>query len=105
MRTAMIWLLWAGLSTAPGSAMAACACLCLDGSYRAVCTAPDALQSTADVCQARFGQGCASPTAPNEARTYPAPAAGVDNCRDAQVFDAAADDFIVVRVCDVAPDG
>lgn len=105
MRTAMIWLLSAGLSTAPGSALATCACLCLDGTFRTVCSAPEALQNTADVCQARSGQGCASPPQRDQTRTYPAPAEGVGNCRDAQVFDAAADDYIVVRVCDVAPEG
>jgi hypothetical protein len=28
---------------------------------------------------------------------------GVQNCRDAQVYDASSDDYVVARICDVTP--
>lgn len=98
-------LLALSLATAAGSGAADCACLCVDGSYQTVCTAPEAVRAAGNVCQAQASKGCSVAADALEQEVYPAPQEGVDNCRAARVFDAVAGEHIVARVCDVLPDG
>lgn len=98
-------LLALGLAVAAGPSQADCACLCVDGSYRTVCTAPEAVRGAGNVCQAKASMGCTVTADAVQQEVYPAPVEGVNNCRAARVFDAAADEHIVARICDVLPDG
>jgi hypothetical protein len=88
---------------APLPALAECDCLCLDGTYRTVCTAANEVQASGGLCLGRALQGCPSdPQAPSP-QAYPAPLDGVNNCRDARLYDASAGDYVAARVCDVVP--
>jgi hypothetical protein len=102
MRFLMIAVL-SGLALAPMSAAAECSCLCLDGSYQPVCTSAEEVGPNRGLCQAQASQGCPTPTQAAELERYDAPVDGVANCRQAQVYDAAAGDHVMARVCDVAP--
>jgi len=105
MRAAMQVLLAMGLAVAAGPGQADCACLCVDGSYRTVCTVPEDVRGAGNVCQAQASMGCSVSADALQQEVYPAPVEGVNNCRAARVFDAAADEHIVARICDVLPDG
>lgn len=84
-------------------AAADCSCLCLDGAYRPVCTSADEVGQNRDLCLSLASQSC--PEAPEGAAlsSHPAPVEGVENCRQTQVFDGRAGDFVTARVCDVVP--
>ena len=94
----------AGLALTPTYAAAECSCLCLDGVYQPVCTSAEEVGANRGLCQAQAGLGCPTPTDAAELESYAAPVDGVANCRQAQVYDAAAGDFVAARVCDVAPE-
>lgn len=95
-----IWLL-AVVAFAAAPAAARCGCLCVNGSYTAICTAPEEVGGNRGICHARAGRGCPSEPPAEAPAAYAAPVEGVRNCRSAQVYDAAADAYVTARVCDV----
>lgn len=98
---APVWVLAAGLSLWSLPVQADCACLCLEGTFRPVCTSPQALGGNLGICQALTGQGCSSPPPAHPPAAYDPPLDEAQNCRDAQLHDAATDAFVVAKVCDV----
>lgn len=98
----LIWCVWPiAMLLASQSAVADCACLCVDGSYRTVCTTLEDARAAGNVCEARTAQGCQMEGASGPARSYPPPAEGASDCRDGRVYDAVADEVVVARVCNV----
>lgn len=90
------------LMNTPSHAGAECRCLCMDGSYRTLCTSLVDAQAGVDACAGTPPRTCpARPDGP--VKSYAPPEAGADNCRDAQVFDRVAGEHITVKVCDVLP--
>ena len=87
----------------PRAVLADCACFCVDGAAKTLCTAVEEAQASADACGARASQVCPVNLDPLEPQAYPAPADGAVNCRDVQVFDGAAGQHTSLKVCDVQP--
>jgi hypothetical protein len=92
-----------GLSLAPMQAAADCSCLCVDGTFRPICTSADEVVPNRGLCLARTTQAC--PRAPQaEPESFAPPVDGAENCRQAQVYDAAEGEYLPARVCDVMPE-
>lgn len=95
-------ILLAMLGALSSSPPAPCQCLCMDGSYRTLCTSLEDARAGIDACVGALPGQC--PTSLNApAASYPSPGAGAANCRDAQVFDRASGEHIMVKVCDALP--
>lgn len=91
----------AALSLLPAAGFADCSCLCVDGKLQAVCTESGEVAGNRGICQVRAAETCPTPPDVGELETYQAPEEGVENCRQAQVYDAASGDYLTARVCDV----
>ncbi len=94
-------LLLAGGLFASGTAAADCACFCVDGELKTMCTTVEAAQDNPALCSAYSAMSC--PEEPGDAPTasYEAPEAGATNCRDLRVFDALRGVFTSIKACDV----
>lgn len=90
------------LASSPTAVRADCSCLCLDGAYRPVCTSAEEVTQNRDLCLALAQRSCPAAPAGDALATYAPPTEGVQNCREAEVFDDASGGFVTARVCDVA---
>jgi hypothetical protein len=93
----------AGAALNAGEVVADCSCLCLDGAYRPVCTSAEEVGQNRGLCLALASQSCPEAPEVDGLTSYAAPVEGVENCRQTQVFDGNAGDFVAARVCDVVP--
>lgn len=86
---------------ASGTAAAECACFCVDGELKTMCTTVEAAQENPTLCSAYRSLSC--PEDPGDAPTasYAPPEAGATNCRDLRIFDALRGVFTSIRACDV----
>ena len=90
------------LALASAQAAADCACLCVDGTLKTICTAPDEVRANLGICGERANQGCPVSAEPLAPESYDPPD-GAQNCRKVQVYDAKSDGYLAAKVCDVAP--
>ncbi|HEX7035343.1 MAG TPA: hypothetical protein VF210_06185 [Pseudomonadales bacterium] len=91
----------AALASSPAAVRADCSCLCLDGAYRPVCTSAEEVSQNRNLCLALAQRTCPAAPAGDSLATLHPPTEGVDNCREAEVFDDASGEFLTARVCDV----
>jgi hypothetical protein len=87
-----------------GVAWAECACFCVEGQARTLCTTVTEAQQDPTLCRADQA-ACPAPDAAAAATGYEAPAEGATNCRDMQVWDPAQNDYVSVKACDVLSAG
>ncbi len=93
---ALIVLVWPA-----SSAWAECACFCVDGELRTMCTTVEEAQGNPSHCAAHMQRACPEDPAGATGATYETPAEGAENCRDLRVFDALHGTFKDLKACDV----
>ena len=78
-----------------------CACFCVDGSPKTLCTTVSEAQGEPNECPALSPNSCPADLETVSGGVHEAPEAGATNCRDVRVWDAALDRFSNVKACDV----
>ncbi len=89
------------LLTLGSTAWADCACFCMDGSPKTLCTTVSEAQAEPNECPAQSPNACPSDLQHVSGSPHDAPEEGATNCRDASVWDSANDRFLNVKACDV----
>ena len=85
-----------------GSAVwADCACLCVDGSPKTLCTTVSEAQAEPNECPALAPNTCPADLENVSGGVHEAPEEGATNCRDVRIWDTANDRFSNVKACDV----
>lgn len=82
------------------SAWGDCACFCVDGEQRTLCTEVGEAQDGANLCANNGGAACPQTFDSSTADTYDAPE-GAQNCRDVQVYDAIRGEYVSAKACNV----
>lgn len=100
-----MWLLRSFLASfllVVGSAVwADCACFCVDGAPKTLCTAVSEAQAEPNECPALSPNSCPADPDNVSGAVHDAPEEGATNCRDVRVWDAAKNRFSNVKACDV----
>lgn len=91
---AVLWLIGA-------AAWSDCACFCVEGSLKTLCTDASEAQSGANLCPASDSAGCPPPHSADTGSTYEAPNSAATNCRDVRVYDAIRGTYVTAKACDV----
>jgi len=94
-------LLFGAVALLSGSASADCACFCVDGNMKTLCSSVEEAQANPTLCDLSSPMACPSEFRGPERATYDAPHGDAANCRDVRVYDAARGDFTTVKACDV----
>jgi len=79
-----------------------CACFCVEGSLKTLCTDVGHAQDDPNECYVSEVTICPNPTGEASSWSYDAPEEGATNCRDARVWENHA--FAIIKVCDVLGD-
>ncbi len=106
MSKGLVWLFVGALACGGGWASANCACQCIEGVARTLCTTLDEAQANPNTC----GGGeqkvtCAvAPTSTEAPQRYEPPHGAVD-CRGARLWDPHTNSYgVVAKVCDLDRD-
>lgn len=83
------------------SASAECACFCVNGGLKTLCTTVEEAQDQPTLCSAFAPRACPAGSGEHTGASYDAPEDGAINCRDIRVFDALGGVFRDVKACDV----
>jgi hypothetical protein len=83
------------------SASAECACFCVNGGLKTLCTTVEEAQEEPTLCSAFAPKACPSEPGEHTGASYDAPEERATNCRDIRVFDALSGSFRDVKACDV----
>jgi hypothetical protein len=94
-------LLFGALALLSGSASADCACFCVDGNMKTLCSSVEEAQANPTLCDLSSPTACPSEFQGPEGATYDPPRDDTANCRDLRVYDPARGDFTSVKACDV----
>jgi hypothetical protein len=86
-------------------ASAECACFCVNGDLKTMCSAVDEAQGNPALCSDYANRACPSEPGSRESASYDAPVEGATNCRDIRVFDPSRGVFTDVKACDVLDAG
>ena len=102
----LVWLFVGALACGAGSVSANCACQCVEGVARTLCTTLDEAQADPSAC----GEGVQkvaceiAPTSTEAPRRYEPPHGAVD-CRGARLWDPHTNSYgVVAKVCDLDRD-
>ena len=76
-----------------------CACFCLEGSLKTLCTDVEDAQDGLNECSVSEVTICPNPTGNSSSWSYGAPEEGGFNCRDARIW--KNNGFVIIKVCDV----
>lgn len=87
------------------SASAECACFCVNGNLKTMCTTIDEAQQEPTLCGVFDYEACPSESGERPSASYDAPEEGATNCRDIRVYDALRGVFQDVKACDVLSAG
>lgn len=80
----------------------ACACMCVDGKSRTVCTTETEAAGTAALCTHHDADACPTPTGATASQPLDAPSEQAENCRTARAYDRRTGSFAHdINVCDV----
>lgn len=94
-------LLFGAAALLSSGANADCACLCVDGNMKTLCSSVEEAQANPTLCDLSSPMACPSDFRGPEGATYDSPHDEATNCRDLRVYDPARGDFVSVKACDV----
>ena len=100
--TPIVWLVSVGaLLVAPG-AFGTCACRCVEGLARTVCTTLDEAAQDPVLCAPQAQRGdCPAPPAGFEPQQFSPPSPGARDCREARLWDPESGGYTTTtKVCD-----
>jgi hypothetical protein len=106
MSKVLIWLIAGALACSGTAASANCACQCIEGVARTLCTTLDEAQANPSKCGAAEQKvACdAAPSATGTPQRYEPPRGAVD-CRGARLWDPQTNGYtFVAKVCDLDRD-
>ena len=94
-------LVFGALMMFAGPASAECACFCVDGELKTMCTSVGEAQENPAMCGVYSHMACPEEPGDSASASYDAPEEGATNCRDLRVYDALRGVFTSVKACDV----
>jgi hypothetical protein len=89
------------LIVAGSSAWADCACFCVDGELRTMCSTVEEAQGNPTLCATYQGVACPVDSDQGDSVSYDSPKDGAVDCRNERVWDSLEGAFTDVKVCDV----
>jgi len=101
LKIAAQWIVAAGFLAAGSMAAADCACFCVNGELRTMCTTVEEAQNDPVLCPVYAAASCPLESVSTSGEAYEAPVDGATNCRDVRVWDSVSGAYIDVKACDV----
>jgi len=98
-------LLLGTLALASNDTSAACACFCVNGDLKTMCSSVEEAQANPTLCDATTPVRCPTEIGAEQGATYDPPHEAAGNCRDVRVFDPGQGGFTTVKACDVLSAG
>ena len=94
-------LVFSALMLFSANAAAECACFCVSGELKTMCTTVEEAQENPVLCSAYSRMDCPEEPGERPSASYEAPEEDATNCRDLRIFDALRGVFTSVKACDV----
>lgn len=94
-------MLAAALMLIGSAAWSDCACFCVGGQLKTMCTAVGEAQNSPNLCPATESASCPIDDSAAAGASYDSPDSDAVNCRDVQVFDAIRGEYVSAKACDV----
>lgn len=83
------------------SAWSDCACFCVEGELKTMCTSVDDAQQGPSLCPSADSASCPQDDGASSSASYESPDSEAVNCRDVRVYDAIRREYVIARACDV----
>jgi hypothetical protein len=101
MQKSLKYMLGAMLMFLGSAAWSDCACFCVAGELKTMCTSVDEAQDNPTLCPPADSASCPQDDGAPSAASYDSPDGNAINCRDVRVFDAILGEYVTTKACDV----
>lgn len=83
------------------SAWSDCACFCVAGELKTLCTTVDEAQGNPRLCPPADSASCPQDDGASSNASYESPDGDAVNCRNVRVYDAVRGEYVDAKACDV----